>query len=55
MRVTAEGVETPTALALLRGMGCDMAQGYLIGRPMSFAALVERLEGSSRRAGVVAA
>ena len=55
MRVTAEGVETPTALALLRGMGCDMAQGYLIGRPMSFTALVERLEGSSRRAGVVAA
>ena len=45
LKVTAEGVETPTALALLRGMGCDMAQGYLIGRPMPMAALIERLDG----------
>ena len=43
LKVTAEGVETPTALALLRGMGCDLAQGYLIGRPMSLTALIERL------------
>lgn len=34
MEVTAEGVETPSALALLSVMGCDMAQGYLISRPM---------------------
>ena len=34
LKVTAEGVETPTALALLSGMGCDIAQGYLIARPM---------------------
>ncbi len=44
MRVTAEGVETQTALALLRGMGCDMAQGYLIARPMALSGLIERLE-----------
>ncbi|MDI1327558.1 MAG: EAL domain-containing protein [Brevundimonas sp.] len=43
LRVTAEGVETPTALALLRGMGCDLAQGYLIGRPVPMAALLDRL------------
>jgi EAL domain-containing protein (putative c-di-GMP-specific phosphodiesterase class I) len=43
LKVTAEGVETPTALALLRGMGCDMAQGYLIGRPVPMAALLDRL------------
>ncbi|MBU1538732.1 MAG: bifunctional diguanylate cyclase/phosphodiesterase [Alphaproteobacteria bacterium] len=43
LKVTAEGVETPTALALLRGMGCDMAQGYLIGRPVPLAALAEQL------------
>ena len=55
MKVTAEGVETPTALALLRGMGCDMAQGYLIGRPVSFEALLERLDGPTRKAAVVAA
>lgn len=55
MRVTAEGVETPTALALLRGMGCDMAQGYLIGRPVSFDALIERLDGPARKGATVAA
>lgn len=34
-------------LALLRGMGCDMAQGYLIGRPMPLAALSEQLSASA--------
>lgn len=43
LKVTAEGVETPTALALLRGMGCDLAQGYLIGRPVALALLTEQL------------
>jgi EAL domain-containing protein (putative c-di-GMP-specific phosphodiesterase class I) len=36
-------VETPTALALLRGMGCDLAQGYLIGRPVPLTELIEQL------------
>ncbi|MCC2976310.1 GGDEF domain-containing phosphodiesterase [Sphingomonas sp. PL-96] len=34
MEVTAEGVETPAAMALLSVMGCDMIQGYLISRPV---------------------
>jgi predicted signal transduction protein with EAL and GGDEF domain len=34
MKVTAEGVETDEAFALLAGMGCDFAQGFLIERPM---------------------
>ncbi len=34
LKVTAEGVETDTAYALLAGMGCDTAQGFLIARPM---------------------
>jgi diguanylate cyclase len=34
MVVTAEGVESPAAYALLSVMGCDIVQGYLIGRPM---------------------
>jgi diguanylate cyclase len=34
MTVTAEGVETPAAFALLSVMGCDMVQGYLVSRPM---------------------
>ena len=33
--VIAEGVETAIQLDLLRTMGCDRAQGYLMGRPMT--------------------
>ncbi|MCJ2086964.1 EAL domain-containing protein [Methylobacterium sp. E-005] len=29
----AEGVETPSQLALMRDVGCDAIQGYLVGRP----------------------
>ena len=32
-RVVAEGVEDTATLELLRGLGCDVAQGYLFGRP----------------------
>ena len=34
LRVVAEGVEEPEAWNLLRRLGCDYAQGYLISRPM---------------------
>lgn len=44
MEVTAEGVETPAALALLSVMGCDMAQGYLISRPIALDALLLYLD-----------
>lgn len=43
MEVTAEGVETPAALALLSVMGCDMVQGFLISRPIEFAAFLSFL------------
>lgn len=33
-RVTAEGVDDPAALAWLREIGCDHAQGYLIAAPL---------------------
>jgi EAL domain-containing protein (putative c-di-GMP-specific phosphodiesterase class I) len=33
MRVTAEGIETEAQLQLIRDMGVDEAQGYLLGRP----------------------
>jgi diguanylate cyclase (GGDEF)-like protein len=35
LRVVAEGVETDGQLELLSQLGCDMAQGFLLGRPMS--------------------
>jgi len=39
--VVAEGIETAEQLALLRGNGCDLGQGFYIGRPMPFDALLE--------------
>ena len=33
IRVIAEGIETKAQLDLLRAMGCDEGQGYLLGRP----------------------
>ncbi len=44
MEVTAEGIETQAALALLRVMGCDRVQGYLTGRPMPLDRLVPFLD-----------
>lgn len=35
LTVTAEGIENAAVLRQLQEMGCDMAQGYYIGRPMS--------------------
>ena len=34
MTVTAEGIETNRQFALLRNIGCDLAQGYLLGKPV---------------------
>lgn len=35
LKVVAEGVEESDTLLMLRGLGCDFAQGYLISRPLS--------------------
>lgn len=44
--VVAEGVEVPEQLAALRTMGCDRAQGYLMGRPMPPEELLDLLRRS---------
>ena len=39
LRVVAEGVEDVFALELLRSLGCDLVQGYAVGRPVPAAEL----------------
>jgi EAL domain-containing protein (putative c-di-GMP-specific phosphodiesterase class I) len=34
LMITAEGVETPEQLAILRQQGCPQVQGYLLGMPI---------------------
>ena len=46
--VVAEGVETQELLDLLRSLGCDAAQGFLIGRPASARSLLRRLQDDRR-------
>jgi diguanylate cyclase (GGDEF)-like protein/PAS domain S-box-containing protein len=44
IEVVAEGIERPEQLELLREMGCELGQGYLIARPMA-AGDIEALAG----------
>jgi len=48
-RVVGEGVETERTLVALAGTGCDVAQGYLIARPMSPARLDQWLKEAHHR------
>ncbi|MBI1377692.1 MAG: EAL domain-containing protein [Frankiales bacterium] len=57
LSVVAEGVETSLTWKALRDMGCDVAQGYRVARPMGAAQatqwLVERVvRGPAERAGL---
>ncbi len=47
--VTAEGVETQEQLAHLRASGCEEAQGFLISRPQSGAAITAFIAQSQAR------
>ena len=33
LQVVCEGIETKAQLSLLKGLGCDEVQGYLISKP----------------------
>lgn len=48
-KVVAEGVEDRDTLDVLIEIGCDTAQGYIIGRPMSLDSLLKRLSSERRR------
>ena len=56
LKVTAEGIETEACLTTLSGMGCDLAQGFLIARPMPLHELMTYLTeaGGGRRQGSAA-
>ncbi len=44
LRVVAEGVENVEQLDRLREYGCDLGQGYLLGRPVPLAELLQAVE-----------
>ena len=46
LQVVAEGVERPPQLEFLRAEGCDIAQGYLLGRPVGAEQMATLLKGS---------
>ena len=48
-RVVAEGVEQNDTLDALIEMGCDVAQGFIVGRPMSLESLLKRISNDRRR------
>ena len=48
-KVVAEGVEHREILDLLIEMGCDIAQGFAIGRPMSLESLTKRIASDRKR------
>jgi EAL domain-containing protein (putative c-di-GMP-specific phosphodiesterase class I)/CHASE2 domain-containing sensor protein len=48
-KVVAEGVEHRDILDILVEMGCDVAQGFAIGRPMSIDSLTKRLSTDRKR------
>ena len=48
-KVVAEGVEQREVLDLLAEMKCDIAQGYVVGRPMSLESLSKRIATQRKR------
>ncbi len=48
LRTVAEGVETEAELALVRELGCDSVQGFLIARPMPVNDLIDWLRARSQ-------
>lgn len=47
-KVVAEGVESHEILVALAEMECDIAQGFIVGRPMSLESLSKRIAGARK-------
>lgn len=54
LAVVAEGVEMQEQRRILRELGCDYAQGYLLGRPMAPSLLAERVLSKPERVSLAA-
>jgi diguanylate cyclase (GGDEF)-like protein len=54
LRVVCEGIETAEELELLRNLGCDLAQGYHLDRPLPIQALAARWLGHCGNEAAVA-
>ncbi len=57
LKVVAEGIETPEVWATLLRLGCDLAQGYFISRPMAAEAVPAwlRMQGAQLARAMVTA
>lgn len=49
MKITAEGIEDAATLKTLRALGCDYAQGYYFGKPLTAQEYVSWVEHQMRR------
>ena len=54
LRAVGEGVERVEHLDALRSLGCDLAQGFLLGRPQPGPTIGDLLEGAGPRIGAPA-
>ncbi len=51
LSIVAEGVETDAQLRRLMALGCDLAQGFLVGRPVTARQIAEAFGGVSYTVG----
>jgi EAL domain-containing protein (putative c-di-GMP-specific phosphodiesterase class I) len=54
LQVVVEGVETEEQLALLREIGCDLVQGFLLSRPVRAEVLTAMLVAMQAKASLQA-
>jgi PAS domain S-box-containing protein len=55
LTTVAEGVETQEDLALVRGLGCDLVQGFFVAKPMPLEQLIDWLNARRGESGAIEA